>query len=264
MKVYLTILASFFFVIAIYAQKEITTEDLWKNYTFLDKTVPGFNFLKDGKHYTRLQNNTIKKYDLTTGDFVEDILIGEDIKGKEGFSGVINSYSFSEDEHRIMIKSEVKSIYRRSTVAKFHVYDSDSKELISVWKGSGKIGYATFNPNADLVAFVHKNNLYYTDLTFGETVQITKDGEQNEIINGSTDWVYEEEFSFAKAFYWSPDGNKLAFIRFDESDVKEFTMTKYEDQLYPVYETFKYPKVGENNADVSAHVYYLNEKDIRK
>jgi dipeptidyl-peptidase-4 len=264
MKVYFSILAVFLFVISVHAQKEITTEDLWKNYTFFTKSVPGFNFLKDGKHYTRLQDNTIKKYDLTTGDFVEDLLVGEDIKGKEGFSGVISSYSFSEDEHRIMIKSEVASIYRRSSVAKFHVYDSDSKELISIWTDSGKIGYATFNPSADKVAFVHKNNLYYTDLTFGETTQITKDGEQNKIINGSTDWVYEEEFSFAKAFYWSPDGNKLAFIRFDESDVKEFTLTKYEDQLYPVYETFKYPKVGEKNSDVSAHVYYLNEKDIRK
>lgn len=264
MKVNIAFFVSFLFVISVFSQKEITTEDLWKNYTFFAKSIPGFNFLKDGKHYTRLQDNTIKKYDLATGKFVEDILKGEEIKGVEGFSGFISSYSFSKDEHRIMIESETKSIYRRSSVAKFHVYDRDNKEVISVWKGKGKIGYASFNPDADKVAFVHKNNLYYTDLTFGETTQITKDGEQNKIINGSTDWVYEEEFSFAKAFYWSPDGNKIAFIRFDETKVKEFTMTKYEDKLYPVYETFKYPKVGEKNADVSAHIYYLNEKDIRK
>ncbi len=264
MKFYLSIIASFLIIISLHSQKEITTEDLWQNYTFFDKSVPGFNFLKDGQHYTRLQDNTIKKYDLTTGEFVEDILKGEEIKGKEEFSGVINSYTFSDDESRIMIKSEVKSIYRRSTVAKFHVYDRESKNLIAVWKGKGKIGYATFDPAAEKAAFVHQNNLYYTDLTNGETTQITNDGLQNNIINGSTDWVYEEEFSFAKAFYWSPDGEKIAFIRFDETEVKEFTMTKYDDGLYPIYETFKYPKVGEKNADVSAHIYYLKEKDIRK
>ena len=264
MKVYLSILATFLFIVTSIGQKEITTEDLWRDYTFFANSVPGFNFLKDGKHYTRLQDNTIKKYDLTTGAFVEDILNGATFQGKEGFSGVISSYTFSDDEHRIMIKSEVQSIYRRSSIAKFHVYDRDSKEFIAVWNEDKKIGYATFNPTADKVAFVHENNLYYKDLTDKMITQITQDGESNKIINGSTDWVYEEEFSFAKAFYWSPDGEKIAFIRFDETEVKEFTMTKYNDGLYPIYETFKYPKVGEKNADVSAHVYYLKEKDIRK
>ena len=264
MKVYLSILATFLFIVTSIGQKEITTEDLWRDYTFFANSVPGFNFLKDGKHYTRLQDNTIKKYDLTTGAFVEDILNGATFQGKEGFSGVISSYTFSNDEHRIMIKSEVQSIYRRSSIAKFHVYDRDSKEFIAVWNEDKKIGYATFNPTADKVAFVHENNLYYKDLTDKMITQITQDGESNKIINGSTDWVYEEEFSFAKAFYWSPDGEKIAFIRFDETEVKEFTMTKYNDGLYPIYETFKYPKVGEKNADVSAHVYYLKEKDIRK
>lgn len=264
MKIYLSILTSFLIIISLSSQKEITTEDLWQNHTFFANSVPGFNFLKDGKHFTRLQDNVIKKYDLTSGEFVSEILNGEELKGQEGFTGTIQSYSFSDDEHRIMIKSEVAAIYRRSTIAKFHVYDRDSKELIPVWNKKGKIGYATFNPAADKAAFVHKNNLYYTNLTTGKTTQITKDGLQNNIINGSTDWVYEEEFSFAKAFYWSPDGEKIAFIRFDESEVKEFTMTKYDDGLYPIYETFKYPKVGEKNADVSAHIYYLKEKDIRK
>lgn len=249
---------------SVFSQKEITTEDLWKNYTFYAKSVPGFNFLQDGKHYTRLSQNTIEKYDLTTGNKVGDILKGADIEGKAGFDGRIGSYSFSSDENKIMITSNAQSIYRRSSIANFHVYDRTSNKLTAVWDGEGKIGYATFDPTATKVAFVHKNNLYFKDLKSGKTTQITQDGEQNKIINGSTDWVYEEEFAFAKAFFWSPDGQKLAFIRFNESEVREFTMTKYRDGLYPEYETFKYPKVGEKNADVSAHTYCLKKKEINK
>ena len=249
---------------ASFSQKEITTEDLWQNYTFYAKSVPGFNFLKDGKHYTRLQENTIKKYDLTTGDFVSDILVGADLQDKAGFGGNIGSYTFSEDEAKIMVKSESQQIYRRSSKAKFHVYNTKTKALSNVWDKDGKIGYATFDPTAEKVAFTFENDLYYKNLKSGEITQITQDGEQNKIINGSTDWVYEEEFSFAKAFYWSPDGAKIAFIRFNESAVKEFTMTKYNNDLYPEYETFKYPKVGEKNAEVSAHTYCLKNKEINK
>ena len=247
-----------------FSQKEITTEDLWQKYTFYAKSVPGFNFLKDGKHYTRLQKNTIKKYDLTTGDFVSDILVAADLKDKEGFGGNIGSYTFSDDESKIMIKSESQQIYRRSSKAKFHVYDTKTKTLSAVWDKEGKIGYATFDPTANKVGFTFENDLYYKDLKSDKIVQITQDGEQNKIINGSTDWVYEEEFSFAKAFFWSPDGEKLAFIRFNETAVKEFTMTKYNNDLYPEYETFKYPKVGEKNAEVSAHTYCLKNKEINK
>lgn len=247
-----------------FSQKEITTEDLWQNYTFFAKSVPGFNFLKDGKHYTRLQENTIKKYDLTTGEFVSDILVGADLKDNAGFGGKIGSYTFSDDESKIMIKSESQQIYRRSSKAKFHVYDTNTKSLTSVWDKEDKIGYATFDPTAKKVAFTFENDLYYKDLESRVITQITQDGEQNKIINGSTDWVYEEEFSFAKAFFWSADGAKLAFIRFNETAVKEFTMTKYNNELYPEYETFKYPKVGEKNAEVSAHTYCLEKKEISK
>jgi len=246
------------------AQQKITVEDLWTNYTFYAKSVPGFNFLEDGKHYTRLQDNTIKKYDLTTGNFVSDILDGDSLKDKEGFNGKISTYSFNDDETKIMIKSESQQIYRRSSIAKFHVYDTKTQSLTSVWDKEGKISYATLDPTATKVAFTHNNNLYFKDLKSGNTTQITNDGETNKIINGSTDWVYEEEFSFVKAFYWSPDGKKLAFIRFDESEVQEFTMTRFNGDLYPEYETFKYPKVGETNATVSAHTYCLKNKDLNK
>ena len=92
------------------------------------------------------------------------------------------------------------------------------------------------------------------------TVAVTNDGEYNHLINGSADWVYEEEFSFAKAFFWNTDGSKIAYLKFDESAVPEFTMTNYREGLYPEYQTFKYPKVGEKNATVTAHIYNLSQK----
>ncbi|HNG90228.1 MAG TPA: DPP IV N-terminal domain-containing protein, partial [Saprospiraceae bacterium] len=86
---------------------------------------------------------------------------------------------------------------------------------------------------------------------------VTSDGKVNEIINGASDWVYEEEFELVRAFEWSPDGQRLAYLRFDERAVPEFTMEMYRDSAYPEWVTFKYPKVGEPNASVSAHIYTL-------
>lgn len=241
------------------AQKTIALEDIWTNYTFYPASVPGFNFMNDGRHYTRKQKNVIKKYDLTTGGFVEDILDGKSLpQDKTGEDFVISSYSFNADESKIMIRNNVESIYRRSFKADYYIYDRQTKELKSVFD-KGQISYATLSPDDSQVAFVYENNLYVKNLKDDRITQITKDGKHNHIINGAADWVYEEEFSFAKAFFWSPDSRKIAYIRFDESEVKEFTMQLYKDEMYPENVTFKYPKVGEDNAKVSAHIYHIND-----
>ena len=96
-----------------------------------------------------------------------------------------------------------------------------------------------------------ENNLYVKDLSSNEVVQLTFDGEKNKIINGITDWVYEEEFSFVRAFDWNATGDKIAFIRFDETEVPEFSMDVYGSDLYPTQQVFKYPKAGEENSKVS-------------
>ena len=238
------------------AQQEISLEDIWTNYTFSPKRVPGFNFLNDGRHYTRKQSNVIKKYDLTTGDFVEDILDGTTL-GKD-FS--IGSYSFNSDESKIIIMNNRESIYRRSFKANYYVYDRATKQLSEVFNGD-KISYGTLSPDDKQIAFVHNNNLYSKDLSSNVITAITTDGEYNKIVNGAADWVYEEEFAFAKAFFWSPDSKKIAFIRFDETEVKEFTMQMYNDEMYPENVVFKYPKVGEDNAKVSAHIYHIGAKE---
>jgi dipeptidyl-peptidase-4 len=235
------------------AQKLITLEDIWKNGTFTAQYVPGFNFMNDGKHYTRLESNKIQQYDLTNGNFVQTIFDASAVSAA-GFNGRMQGYRFSADEQKILIWSEVESIYRHSTKEKYFVYDRDAETLAPVFDG-GKYSLANFNPQGDKVAFVFENNLYVKDLQTDEITQVTNDGKKNHIINGGMDWVYEEEFALKTGYQWSPDGQRVAFYRFDESRVKEFTMTHYRDGLYPEYETFKYPKVGEENSIVTIHIY---------
>ncbi len=236
----------------------ITLENIWKDYVFMPNYVPGFNFLNDGKHYSKLDGNSIVKYDITTGKEVGVILDGEEVDAKS--LARINSYAFNSDESKILIKTQNTQIYRRSSKAVFFAYDTKSKKLEKISE-LGKIQYATFSPDATKVAYVFENNLYYKDLSSGEENQLTIDGSFNNLIFGATDWVYEEEFSFAKAFWWSPDSKKIAYMAFDESDVKEFTMTLYKDDAYPEYETFKYPKVGEDNSKVSVFIYNLENEE---
>ncbi len=238
---------------------QITVDKIWTQYAYTANRVPGFNFLNNGQFYTRLENNNIVKYNLLSGK-AEEIIVKGDALGSDID---IDSYHFSDDESKILIESEKESIYRRSSKAYVHVYDLKSEQLTSVFDDD-KVMSATLSPNAEYVAYGWENNLYYFNLSTGETLPITTDGVKNEIINGICDWVYEEEFSFTKAFFWSPDSEKISFIRFDESDVPEFTMTNYKGGLYPEYETFKYPKVGESNAKVSVHVYNLTSDAVNK
>lgn len=238
------------------AQKRITMEDIWQKYTFSPRNVSGFNFQTDGKSYTRLENGKIRSYDFLSGDFVSDIFDVTTVQDQAKLEKGFDSYAFSADEAKLLISTETEPIYRHSTRANFFVYDRAAKSFTPLFE-EGKQMYATFNPAADKVAFVFNNNLYVKDLKSGNVTQITEDGEYNHIINGATDWVYEEEFAIARGFEWSPDGKNIAFLRFDESEVKEFTMQMYNDELYPEHVTFKYPKVGEKNSVVTVHIYNL-------
>ncbi len=238
----------------LFAQQEITVEDIWQKYTFYPRFVPGFNFQNDGKHYTRLEDNEIRQYDLTTGELSKVLFSASEVKNNPNFSGQISSYHFSDDESKIMIETDVESIYRHSSRAHFYIWDRKSEKLITLFE-EGKQRYALFSPSANKVTFFYKNDLYVKSLKSEKVTRITSDGKYNHIINGGADWVYEEEFSFDRAFEWSADGNKVAFLRFDESRVKEFTMKEYRDGLYPEPISFKYPKVGEDNAIVTVHIY---------
>lgn len=236
------------------SQNAITLEDIWLKYAFYPKSVYGLTSMKDGLHYTIQDDNTIQKYDYKTGTLQQTYTFKID-----GNIIDFNSYAFSDDETRILLATEQESIYRYSSRENNIVYDIKT-QTATLLSSKGKQKYATFSPKENKVAYVIDNNLYYNDLDKKTEVQITNDGQVNKIINGGSDWVYEEEFALVRAFEWSPDGKKIAFIRFDETEVPLFEMAMYQGQLYPKDYEFKYPKVGEKNSVVSVFIYDLETR----
>ena len=240
-------------------KKEITLEDIFKNGSFATKGIGTIRWMNDGRYYSAREEQDGKtmlvRKDITTGETVETLVTSDEL----GFG--FSDYTFSEDEQRVMFSTETEKIYRRSSKSVFHVYDLKSKQLQTLAKGA-KVLYASFSPNGDKAAYVRDNNLYMVDLGNMRERQITKDGKWNHIINGNADWVYEEEFSMSQAFQWSPDGQKIAFWRFDESRVKEYNMQMWGD-LYPEDYKFKYPKAGEENSIVQIKVYNLRNGRTR-
>ena len=242
---------------------KITLEKIWKQGTYSPDYVYGITSMNDGLHYTRNTsskgNQYIIKYAYESGNAVDTLLSSADLKNAEGNTVQFSSYSFSPDENKVLLASEEESIYRRSSKANFYAIDLDTKELKPITQFDlGKQQLAAFSPTANVVAFVRKNDLYISNLDDGVETRVTNDGKWGETINGAVDWVYEEEFGFAKGFYWSPEGTKIAYYKFDESKVKNFDMLYY-DNLYPSTYDFKYPKAGEANSKVGVMVYDLKK-----
>jgi dipeptidyl-peptidase-4 len=242
-------------VFAAQAQKQITVEDFTTKNTFAQKSVTGINWMKDGQFYSSLSSNKIIKFDITTGKEVQTLLDGDALSPRV----TIQDYSFSADESKLLLLTATESIYRHSFTAEYFVYDLSAKKITKL-SPNGRQSYASFSPDGSKVAFVRSNNLFYTDLATMAEAQVTDDGKFNFIINGTTDWVYEEEFSFVVGFHWSPDGKKLAYYRFDESGVKEYNMQLWLKKLYPSDYKFKYPKAGEANSSVDVYFYDLASK----
>jgi dipeptidyl-peptidase 4 len=240
---------------------ELTNELIWHSSEFTAEYVSGVRSMNDGLHYTSLEyteenGSEIVKYAYDSGEKVATIATSKGIfsEAKTRF----DDYQFSADESKILIKTDEESIYRRSTKANYYVYLIEKKRSFPLADQSkGKQRLATFSPSGDMVAYVRDNNIFMMDINYREEVKITFDGEKNKIINGATDWVYEEEFGFDNGFYWSPKGDRIAYYKFNETKVKEFQMAMYGD-LYPEQYTFKYPKAGEVNSVVSILIYDIN------
>ena len=244
--------------------KQFELSDFFRDNTFYSPAVGEFRSMKDGENYISIEGKGTKlvKHSYKTGETWQTLLDLSELKTEKLKS--FSDFSFNTDETKILLLTDKKAIYRRSFTANYFVYDI-KKQTITPVSDNGSQQLATFSPDGNKVAFVRENNIYFADLLSGIETQVTFDGEFNHVINGIPDWVYEEEFSFNKAFEWSPDGKFLAWIRFDESKVPQFSMSMFqgmqpsldENKLYPGVTTFKYPKAGDPNSIVSVHSYNI-------
>jgi dipeptidyl-peptidase-4 len=243
---------------SVVAQKKISVEEIYTG-AFRAKGMDALQSMKNTNQYTVLNTDRTTKsqqidlYDFATLKKVSTLIDTKNFK--ELSENGIDSYVFSNDEKQILIANNSNQIFRHSFTADYFLYDMVSQKIAGFL---GQVQEPTFSPDGTKIAYAKANDLYIYDIASRNTTRVTNDGAKNAIINGITDWVYEEEFAFVRAFDWSMDSKKLAYIRFDESEVPQFSMDMYKKDLYPTSDTFKYPKAGEKNALVSLHIYNLN------
>ena len=261
-KLSLLLLFIFGFIAITTAQtKQVSLEEIWRG-EFSTEGLDVLRSMKNGEQYTVLnldratKTSSIDKYDYETLGKIETIVSSADL----GEIPFFTSYEFSADESKILLATEIEAVFRHSTLGIFYIYDIASKNTVKI--AGTSIQEPSLSPDGTQVAYAHENNLYIFDIASQTTKQITTDGVKNKIINGVTDWVYEEEFAFVRAFEWNANGTKIAFLRFDETNVPEFSMDIYGTELYPSQNVFKYPKAGEDNALVSLHMYDVKSGKI--
>ena len=188
--------------------KVISLEDIWKNYSFYPDYVWGLKSMKNGSYYTQIDrkdnNSKLNKYSYRTGKRVSTIANSE----KLGIP--VDNYTFSEDEEKLLFATETENIYRYSKRSIYYIYNIRSRKLIKL--SDDKLMHVNFSPDGSRLAYVKDNNLYLMDLSNMQETQITRDGVKNHIINGASDWVYEEEFALIKAFFGPQIVKKLLFI----------------------------------------------------
>ena len=249
--------------VSVVAQQKLTLEEIWGG-VFRTKGMDELNAMKNTNQYTVLnfdRNSKTMQIDLFDYATLNKVATLIDTKDFAALTS-IDSYTFDQAEKKILIATNTESIFRRSFTANYFVYDIATKKLSKFTDKA--IQEPVFSSDGNKIAYVFENNLYIFDLLLNKEIQVTTDGKKNSIINGITDWVYEEEFAFVRAFDWNANGTKIAFIRFDETNVPEFSMDMYNQGLYPTQTVFKYPKAGEKNADVSLHIYDVASAKTQK
>ncbi len=271
MKRFFTLLLLAIFVTGIQAQQKVTLRDIAQG-TYRAQGISGLKPMLDGEHYTQISSDhkRIVKYSFKTGEEVGtlfDVTTARDCDLKS-----FDDYILSPDEKLILIQTETKPIYRHSFTAVYYIYNVKNNKMEPL-SNNGPQQVPLFSPDGNQIAFVRNNNIYLVKLLFGNSEsQVTKDGEYNHVLNGIPDWVYEEEFSFNRAFDFSADSKMIAYVRFDESAVPMFSFPWYKGlapektsyATYPGAYEYKYPKACEVNSKVSVHTYDIKSHVTRK
>ncbi|HET9430270.1 MAG TPA: DPP IV N-terminal domain-containing protein, partial [Chitinophagaceae bacterium] len=212
-------------------KKKITLEAIYKNGTFRANSVPGF-----------------------VEEEISKLVKADDVIDEKGIKIPLDDVLLSPDRNKLLVFTGREKIYRRSSRAFAYLHDIISKKTTKL--NTEKLLHSTFSPDGKRIAFVKDNDLFLYEIDGEKLIAITTDGKWNHIINGNCDWVYEEEFEFTKAYEWSPNGRYIAYYRFDESNVKEFQFTQFDNSYNSPY-TYKYPKAGEVNSIVEIHIYEI-------
>lgn len=237
----------FLFIHQLNAQKEITVDKIWTYRIYASQSPRGLNFIPHTNHYTEIIDNVILVYDISSDKLIDTLYNGNKSKVRIGRFEIYGG-------DNLLLYSDIERIYRRSSRGVYHFYNAAQDKTYTIAQGNN-IMHASPDPEFQRIAYVNENNIYIQDLGSGKIKQLTHDGEKNKIINGDSDWVYEEEFSLVQAFEWSPDGKYIAYLKFDESKIPLYELSFYRGEDYPDIYKYKYPKVGAPNSIVTLHIY---------
>ncbi|KGN75366.1 peptidase S9 [Porphyromonas gulae] len=244
-------------------RKPVDLKEITSGMFYARSAGGGIRSMPDGEHYTEMnrERTAIVRYNYASGKAVDTLFSVE--RARECPFKQIQNYEVSSTGHHILLFTDMESIYRHSYRAAVYDYDVRRNLVKPLSEHAGKVMIPTFSPDGRMVAFVRGNNIFIKKFDFDTEVQVTTDGQINSILNGATDWVYEEEFGVTNLMSWSADNAFLAFVRSDESAVPEYRMPMYEDKLYPEDYAYKYPKAGEKNSTVSLHLYNVADRNTK-
>ena len=256
---------SYLFCISVFmlSAQQLRLEDITAG-KYSPKRVNSFVSSADGEHYFQAddENSKIIKYSFKTGQAVETVF---DVKkARDCNFDSFEGFLMSPDEKRLLVFNDAESIYRRSFKANYFYYDIRRNLIRPLTENKAKQMCPVFSRDGRMLAYVSDNNIWLSKFDFESESQVTKDGEFGKIINGATDWVYEEEFATTYIMDFSADSRLLAFVRFDETAVSEYSFPVYNSRLYPSSLSFKYPKAGEKNSKVTCNVFDVDARTIRK
>ena len=212
----------------------------------MNRSVQGLRSMADGEHYTTLEQGNVLRYAYASDE------AGVKLLPAAAEQLTITDYALSPDEQSVLLATERTPIYRHSYTTRYYLATGGRVEPIL--REAFAPRDASFSPDGSRIVYSDRNDLYVYDIASGATRRITTDGAWNEVINGTTDWVYEEEFGSTRAYAFSPDGTRLAYLRFDETQVPLMEMMRFDGRLYNEAYTFKYPKAGEPNSVVQLWV----------
>ncbi len=242
------------------------------NGEFSQETMTAVRPSADGETYTQISadGKQIVSYSFRTGK--QESVVFDVATARGGQVSKVDNYIMSPDGRRILIQTQTKPIFRRSFTAVYYIYDIRNNKLEPLSDG-GPQQTPVFSPDGNQIAFVRDNNIFLVKLLYDNAEsQVTKDGKRNEVLNGIPDWVYEEEFSTNSSMVFSADSKQIIWIRYDETDVKQYSLQlfkglypeKKEYLEYPGFYTYKYPVPGQVNSKVSVHSFDIKSHQTRR